>query len=91
MALRRKCITNPNLAKEKIAVEHLAFYGYVQRYFEVMRVRNYSARTVKTRDSNLRRFIAWCEDRGLDDPQCITKPILERYQTYLYHYSKANV
>ncbi|ODS24402.1 hypothetical protein AB835_03630 [Candidatus Endobugula sertula] len=46
--------------------------------------------TIKRRDSALRRFIEWCDDRGLDDPTAITKPILERYQRYLYHYRKDN-
>ena len=90
MALRRKRITNPQLAKERIAVEHTVFYGYLQRYHQAMELRNYSMRTLKARDSNLRKFIAWCEERGLDEPKEITKPILERYQAYLYHYRKDN-
>jgi integrase/recombinase XerD len=32
----------------------------------------------------LRRFIAWCDDRGLTDPAEITRPILERYQRHLF-------
>lgn len=90
MVVRRKRITNPHLAKARIAVEHTEFYGYVTRYFVAMQLRNYSERTLKARDSNLRRFIAWCDERSLDDPKAITKPILERYQRYLYYYRKEN-
>lgn len=38
----------------------------------------------------MRRFVHWCEERGLERPQEITKPILERYQKHLYSYRKAN-
>ena len=38
----------------------------------------------------LSRFILWCDERDLDRPQDITRPILERYRRYLYHYRKAN-
>ncbi len=33
-------------------------------------------------------FILWAEDRGITRPCEVTKPILERYQRYLYHYRK---
>ena len=90
MSVRRKRITNPQLAKAPLVVEHTGFYAYLLRYLDAMRLRNYSARTLTARDSNLRRFIVWCDDRGLEEPQAITKPIVERYQRYLYHYRKPN-
>ncbi|OIP31345.1 MAG: recombinase XerD [Deltaproteobacteria bacterium CG2_30_63_29] len=57
-------------------------------YLEWMRVKNYSERTVENRELYLSYFIAWCEERGLNRPSEITKPILERYQRYLYYYRK---
>jgi integrase/recombinase XerD len=35
---------------------------------------------------DLAYFIAWSIEHGLNDPVEITKPIIERYQKYLYHY-----
>ncbi len=61
--------------------------GYLIRdYVDWMRSRNYSEATVANRTAYLRRFMAWCMDRGLTRPTEITKPILERFQRYLYHY-----
>lgn len=64
--------------------------AYMERYLESMRVLNYSFRTVDAREHYLRTFIAWCDPRGIERPPEITKPILERYQRYLYHYRKKN-
>jgi len=60
----------------------------MDQYLEWMRVTNYSERTVENRQLYLSYFIVWAEDRGLTRPTEITKPILERYQRFLYHYRK---
>lgn len=65
-------------------------YAYMLRFLEWMRVKNYSERTTENREVSLRYLIEWCEERGLSRPQDITKPILERYQRYLFHYRKKN-
>jgi integrase/recombinase XerD len=44
--------------------------------------------TAKLRKLALDQFIHWCDERGLMKPQDITRPILKRYQRYLYHYRK---
>ena len=59
-----------------------------ERFFDWMRVKNYSERTVQNRRQYLSYFIAWAADRGLTRPNEITKPILERYQRHLYHHRK---
>jgi len=69
-------------------VEH--FYPYLVRFLEYTRVKGLSEQTVATRDRGLRRFMQWCEDRGLQEPNVITRPILERYQAHLFYYRKAN-
>jgi integrase/recombinase XerD len=61
---------------------------HMQRYGEWLRERQYSAATVESREIYLRYFIAWCDERGFKRPQDITKPILERYQRYLFLYRK---
>lgn len=84
MAVKRK--RKIRIKKPPVAVEHTGFYAYLLRYNEVMQLRNYSPRTLHRRESDIRRFIGWCEERGLDAPQDITKPVLESYQKHLYYY-----
>ncbi len=62
----------------------------LRKYLEWLRVHNYSESTVLGRRKCLGYFITWAEERGLVRPSEITKPILERYQRYLYHYRKQN-
>ena len=64
--------------------------GIKVQYLQAMRVSNYSQRTVRNHEVNLGYFITWCEDRGLSRPQEITRPILERYQRFLFYYRKEN-
>jgi integrase/recombinase XerD len=65
-------------------------WAYLQRHLEWMRISNYSEHTVATREAYLGYFIAWCDARSLKRPQEITRPILERYQRYLYYHRKKN-
>lgn len=62
--------------------------AYMNAHFEWLLVTGYSADTVRARRVAIRRFIGWCDERGLEAPQAITKPILERYQRYLFYYRK---
>ena len=88
MALRRK--KHNARTRFKRVVEHNGFYPYFSRYIEMNQIQGIAKDTIKRRDSALRRFIEWCDHRSLNDPRSITKPILERYQRYLYHYRKDN-
>ncbi len=60
----------------------------LDKFLQWMRVTNYSERTIENRQLYLSYFILWAEDRGITRPTEVTKPILERYQRYLYHYRK---
>ena len=60
----------------------------MEAHCEWMLMTGYTADTVRTRRVAIRRFIAWCDERGLADPREITKPILERYQRHLFYYRK---
>lgn len=62
------------------------FAARAEQFFEWMRFTNYSERTVENRQVYLKFFFDWCEERGVMRPSEVTKPILERYQRYLYHY-----
>jgi integrase/recombinase XerD len=50
--------------------------------------RNYSEQTMRLRESYLGNFVAWCEARSLQYPQEITRAIIERYQSTLFHHRK---
>ena len=88
MALRRK--RTMHYRRAPVAIEHTAFHAYLVAYNDAMAVRGYSPRTLHRRESDIRRFVGWCDERGLTRPQDVTKPILERYQKHLYTYRQAN-
>lgn len=60
------------------------------QYLEWIAAHNFSEDTVATRRAYLGYFHDWCRERDLESPTEITRPILERYQRWLYHYRKAN-
>ena len=72
------------------ALAHNALTRYQAAFHEWEAVVAYSPRTIEAQRHALRRFIAWCDERGLGKPQDITRPILERYQRHVYHHRKAN-
>ena len=65
-----------------------SLYNHLLRFNAWQHEKNYSVATIDTRDVYLRYFLIWCDERGLARPQDITKPILERYQRYLFLYRK---
>jgi integrase/recombinase XerD len=62
----------------------------VEKHLEALRVQNYSGYTVKNRRVHLGFFIDWCADRTLTEPSDVTRPVLEQYQRYLFHYRQKN-
>jgi integrase/recombinase XerD len=66
------------------------FLVLLSDYLEWLRVRNYSEATVHNREHYVGEFIKWGHERALTRPADITKPILERYQRWLFHYRKDN-
>jgi site-specific recombinase XerD len=65
-------------------------WSYLARFIEYSNARGYAERTTVLRQTHLKRFIAWCAERGVDRVQDVTKPVLERYRRHLYHYRKEN-
>lgn len=59
-------------------------------YLRWSQVRNHSEATVRNRRVHIGFFLNWCVERGLREPVEITRPVLERYQRYLFHYRKKN-
>ena len=72
----------------KDVVARSGWFPYLQAFLEWTEVKGYSRDTLRRRQAALKRFIVWCDERELQSPQEITKPILERYQRYLYYYRK---
>ena len=66
------------------------FSLYVREFLEWARAIGRSDQTVDTRARALKRFIAWCDERGIDHPKDVTLAVLERYQRHLFHYRKPN-
>ena len=60
------------------------------RFLQWMRVKNLSEQTALGRHGNLNRFIRWAEERGIVRPSDVNKPIVDRYQRYLFHFRKSN-
>lgn len=59
-------------------------------YLEHMAVRGYNEQSVEYRAQCLHYFATWCEERGLTKAQEVTRPILQRYQRWLFYYRKKN-
>lgn len=86
MVLRKK--KHNRRYHKKIPIEHTGFFAYLQRYLEAILLKGFSKATYIRHESHVRRFVAWCDERGLDCPKSITKPMLERYRKHLYYYRK---
>jgi len=62
----------------------------IDEWFGWLDQRNYSERTLEMHKWSLRTFLGWSQERGLERPDQITRPILESYQRWLYRYRKAD-
>ena len=67
-----------------------SLYHHLLRWLIFLEARSYSVHTLSGRESSLRSFIRWCDERSLTRPQQLDRPILERYQRHLFYYRKAN-
>ena len=76
-------------AREDALAGH-ALTRWMEAHFEWMLITGFTPDTIRARRIALRRFIRWCDERGLKDPREITKPIIERYQRHLFYYRKAD-
>ncbi len=63
-----------------------ALFHWVPRFLESLRVRNYSERTVVGTLVALRLFTEWAVDRELEHASQISKPVIDAYQRWLFHY-----
>lgn len=61
------------------------FSARIEQFTESMRIKNYSPETAKSARKALRQFAIWCAERGVLRPAEVTRPIIERYQRFLFH------
>ena len=66
------------------------FAALLAQYADWLRVRNYSEATVGNREHYVDAFASWCLERAIARPEEVTKPLLERYQRWLYAYRQKN-
>lgn len=64
--------------------------AWMRRHIAALETLHASDETVRARRGALAAFLQWCEERELQRPHEITKPILERYQRHLFQARKAN-
>ena len=62
------------------------FAALLADYLAWLQVRNYSAATGRNREHYVGAFAQWCAERALTRPTEVTKPLLERYQRWLFQY-----
>lgn len=62
----------------------------VEEFCDWMGAHGYSPRTIGNRRGQLASLVDWLAERGVTRPLEVTRPMLERYQRWLYHYRKAN-
>jgi integrase/recombinase XerD len=80
-------------SEQQTKTNPLANHGmmpYLKQFLDSSAASGLSPRTIEIRERMLERFMTWCDERNLDKPQDITRPILERYRRYLYHYRQPN-
>jgi site-specific recombinase XerD len=62
----------------------------VVEYQEWLLVRGYTEATARSKGKRLRRLAGWLAERGVTSPEGVSRPALERFQRWLYHYRKAD-
>jgi integrase/recombinase XerD len=62
----------------------------MEKHLQDLRMRNYSEYTIKNRRVHIGYFLDWCAERGITEPVEVTRPVLEAYQRYVFHYRKKN-
>ncbi|GAB3700239.1 site-specific tyrosine recombinase XerC [Mariniluteicoccus flavus] len=66
------------------------FPALVEEFLTDLAARGYSQATIRGRRQRLATVAGWLADRGVTRPVQVTRPMLVRYQRYLFHYRKAD-
>ena len=76
--------------RSKVLPDPLSLAGLVADHLEHLRMRNYSEETIRNRKSNLEIFCRWCEERGVVNVADVTRPVVEQYRVWLFHYRQSD-
>ena len=68
------------------AGDPLALSPLVRAYLNALEVRGFSPHTLRTLEHNLYLFLVWCEERAIMRATDITRPMILRYQRWVFHY-----
>jgi integrase/recombinase XerD len=63
---------------------------HIAEFLEWSAVRGFAETTIATRKRELDRLHRWLTERGVTRTSEVTKPMMDRYQRWLFHYRKAN-
>lgn len=64
--------------------------GMMAAYLEALKVKGQTEASVESRAPVLNYFAVWCEERGIERANEVTRPILQRYQRWLFYFRKKN-
>lgn len=64
--------------------------GMMAAYLDALRVKGQTEASVESRAPVLNYFAVWCEERGIQRAAEVTRPILQRYQRWLFYFRKKN-
>lgn len=80
-----------HIVKHKAQPEpHSPLGRLLEEHLEWLLVNNYSEDTSEHARWSVGDFVRWAEQRGIEHPMEVTRPILESYQRYLYYYRQKN-
>jgi len=80
-----------HIVKHKAQPEpHTLLGRLLEEHLEWLLVNNYSEDTADHARWSIGDFVRWAEQRGIEHPMEVTRPILESYQRYLYYYRQKN-
>ncbi len=72
------------------AADPSSFTVLIHRFIEARRAQHYAEAGLRTARYDILRFASWCDGRGIGQPAEVSRPILEAYQRWLFHYRKQN-
>ncbi|SAK88256.1 site-specific tyrosine recombinase XerD [Caballeronia calidae] len=85
---KRKLRKKRSEAIQSVETVDNALMIYVRLYVDWSQATGRTEATVRGRAVRLERFVQWCDVRGLNQPEEITRAVLEAYQRHLYLYRK---
>jgi len=57
--------------------------AYAQAYITQLYALNYAVQSVRYKEASVGWFIEWCQERGIERIEHVTRPVLQRYQRHL--------